>query len=1228
MRNLLLPLVLLPFGAHVLCGQGPAVTAISYDSLSHSTVRINFKTTSPWTQGHIRYIDTTTNPGGVCTDGTSGVVQSNLASNGSATFGSGAYGPYYQLVVGGLTPGHTYSFCPEVNGSRGAAYSTGGPALTITMPSLPTVHPAPPIAPNTFSTDYPIDISSYTSVTLGSGSCTHGFHDCLYAALQNQATNGSIINIPAGTDASTIGSVGPWSGEGVWPNSPDLVTFASSDVNTSTNTITHAGHGFNEGDQAIFGVSYGCLPGNATANPSNCNAGGNNNPVPFPRGVPFRIHVVDANRFQVYQCPGPTNQTGSSCSVSQGTVISFADAGNGGMRYVKYPRQLHWVIVRTATPDSQFVPPGSRVQGPPDANGVPTRPTQWVSKMGNIQARLNAAPMIGLGDQNTDPMTANVRFVGLHFSFTDTTEASASGDPFSGGAFLVTDINTQNIIFDRCYFDAPETPFRMGVGFVWNGVNTAWLGNYIVGLEGWHQTTSGLGVSGSGNTITVGSGSTSYGAGRGTLASNTTITLSGTMGSQQRLFLYFTMAGVLDVVPPPGITASVSGAANVHVVTSSGFGAGLGPALLSTGSGSTTTFPNPASTGGVNNYYIDPIASSSASCSSTGSLLAGQIVTTPPPFAGVGGGSDQGLEFTSDANQYLCGVRFFKDAADTGTHTGTLWSVTGTQLATGTFSGETASGWQTLMFSSPVAITSGTQYVVSTHSPSGWVYGLGQFRNMDLYANNMHLNGAYVSSTGSGNYNDNWPSDYLGNAAAGILGYADITTGGTVAAAGNADTGTRQSGLGNGIIAGCGPGPWMAIGNFVSGAGLPWHFDNSCARWEPRGDYTLLRNYHYGPRFSFFTTATSDGMDYTWRQPLEWKGGNRIRIYGDIFDGSVKEGGSIAMIALQSPGEVTCVTDADIMYNTFKHGPATLGGGIEGFPQACPPVRTRYSQNMSWDISSTYTVGGGGTGWLLSGQIGAEDVIIDRNTDIGRSGTKPVWWDQSEFRIEGVQVTSNILLIDPALGGLEQDSSFYQTPDACSGFSGKALADCKWTPSYVMTKNVLLPTNGATQSQIQSFYPSLTNYIPTNGAALAQGFFSVPSSFSLTSGNPDLRLKSTSPFCSGCGSPGADRRDVGADVDLVMAQQGQTTVNGVTAITATSAQVNFVAPDATGCRVDISATDSNVVNNFTSFADAGGGTDRGGNVRNIAMTGLTSQTRYWGRINCAVQQPYFQFKTQ
>jgi hypothetical protein len=78
-----------------------------------------------------------------------------------------------------------------------------------------------------------------------------------------------------------------------------------------------------------------------------------------------------------------------------------------------------------------------------------------------------------------------------------------------------------------------------------------------------------------------------------------------------------------------------------------------------------------------------------------------------------------GLKFKSDINGYIKGVRFYKGAANTGTHVASLWSSTGTRLAQATFSGETASGWQTVNFSSPVAVTAGTTYVVSYNAPVG-----------------------------------------------------------------------------------------------------------------------------------------------------------------------------------------------------------------------------------------------------------------------------------------------------------------------------------------------------------------------------------------------------------------------------------------------------------------------------------------------------------------------------
>jgi hypothetical protein len=78
-----------------------------------------------------------------------------------------------------------------------------------------------------------------------------------------------------------------------------------------------------------------------------------------------------------------------------------------------------------------------------------------------------------------------------------------------------------------------------------------------------------------------------------------------------------------------------------------------------------------------------------------------------------------GMRISPDTNGWITGVRFYKGATNTGTHTGSLWTTTGTRLATGTFTGESATGWQKLTFANPVAVTANTQYVVSYYAPVG-----------------------------------------------------------------------------------------------------------------------------------------------------------------------------------------------------------------------------------------------------------------------------------------------------------------------------------------------------------------------------------------------------------------------------------------------------------------------------------------------------------------------------
>ena len=137
-----------------------------------------------------------------------------------------------------------------------------------------------------------------------------------------------------------------------------------------------------------------------------------------------------------------------------------------------------------------------------------------------------------------------------------------------------------------------------------------------------------------------------------------------------------------------------------------------------------------------------------------------------------------GVKFRSDVNGTACGVRFYKGSANTGTHVGKLWSSGGTLLAQATFTSETASGWQQVTFSSPVAIMANTVYVASYHAPNGryaanggyfttgvdtpplhalqngvsggngvYLYGAGGFPTNTLNSNNYWVDVVFIAGT-------------------------------------------------------------------------------------------------------------------------------------------------------------------------------------------------------------------------------------------------------------------------------------------------------------------------------------------------------------------------------------------------------------------------------------------------------------------------------------------------
>ena len=110
---------------------------------------------------------------------------------------------------------------------------------------------------------------------------------------------------------------------------------------------------------------------------------------------------------------------------------------------------------------------------------------------------------------------------------------------------------------------------------------------------------------------------------------------------------------------------------------------------------------------------------SAASPAATPGYTLFELGTPDTVDAGDASAVELGVKFRADRAGTATGVRFYKAAANTGTHTGSLWSASGTRLATVTFTNETASGWQAATFATPVQLTAGTTYVVSYYAPNG-----------------------------------------------------------------------------------------------------------------------------------------------------------------------------------------------------------------------------------------------------------------------------------------------------------------------------------------------------------------------------------------------------------------------------------------------------------------------------------------------------------------------------
>jgi hypothetical protein len=161
------------------------------------------------------------------------------------------------------------------------------------------------------------------------------------------------------------------------------------------------------------------------------------------------------------------------------------------------------------------------------------------------------------------------------------------------------------------------------------------------------------------------------------------------------------------------------------------------------------------------NYFVDVVYAPTVTtpppppAPAPGVSIFSDTATPANPAWQDGAAVQLGVRFAASVAGSITGIRFYKAAGDAGTHTAYLWSATGTQLASASFTSETASGWQDVYFPTPVAITAGTEYRASYYTTNA-TYAIDLNGLTDPVVNGPL---STIANGGSYTYSKNFPNN-------------------------------------------------------------------------------------------------------------------------------------------------------------------------------------------------------------------------------------------------------------------------------------------------------------------------------------------------------------------------------------------------------------------------------------------------------------------------------------
>lgn len=198
-------------------------------------------------------------------------------------------------------------------------------------------------------------------------------------------------------------------------------------------------------------------------------------------------------------------------------------------------------------------------------------------------------------------------------------------------------------------------------------------------------------------------------------------------------------AGVSQTITLPTASVTLDGTGSSGNITSYAWTAtGPNTPVFGTPTASTSTFSGLiqgtylvqlALNGGVSTDTMRVFVNPAAPPIPTGQT----IFTTQTPVGGVTAatendgpqagltGIELGVKFRTSVNGFVLGIRYYRTPQNNpGIHIGELYlKSSGARLGAATFVNESLTGWQTVVFATPIAVTAGTTYVAAYFSPNG-----------------------------------------------------------------------------------------------------------------------------------------------------------------------------------------------------------------------------------------------------------------------------------------------------------------------------------------------------------------------------------------------------------------------------------------------------------------------------------------------------------------------------